>query len=85
MALLHRGNRYVEVPEHSVSYYMDKGYEVVDESGNVLQASMPIDKNALQKLVKDLRKENEELKAELKELKKPKKAPAEKTAKKKED
>lgn len=73
MALLHKGNRYVEVPEHSVSYYMNKGYEVVDKDGNVLQASIPVDKNALQKLVKDLRAENEALKAEIEKLKAPKK------------
>ena len=82
MALLHKGNRYVEVPEHSVSYYLDKGYNVEDEFGNVVQASLPTDKNSLQKMVKDLQKENEELKAELEKLK-AKKAPAKKTAEKK--
>lgn len=44
-----RANAILQVPEEWVDRYIDQGYNVIDEYGNVIQASIPKDLGTLQK------------------------------------
>lgn len=84
-----RANVYLRVPQDEVSRYIAKGYDVVDDKGNVLKASVPNDLGTLQKAfldknaeIKSLKAEIGALKEELSELKK-QAQPAKKTSNKK--
>ena len=41
--LMKKGGSFLRVPQVAVSRYMAKGYDVVDENGNILEASIPND------------------------------------------
>ena len=71
-----RGGSYLTIPALAVDRYVAKGYDVVDDAGNVLQSGTPNDvttlKIAYEKHVAEiarLKKEIEELKAQKKEIK----------------
>ena len=68
-----RGGSYLTIPALAVERYMAKGYDVVDNSGNVVQSGTPNDINILKRAyeqhveeIKELRKEIAELKSQLK-------------------
>lgn len=42
-----RGGSYLTVPANAVDRYLAKGYDVVDETDNVIKTSIPNDVNAL--------------------------------------
>jgi len=63
-----RGGSYLTIPELAIDRYMAKGYDVVDESGNVLQASIPNDINVLQTAYKQHISEIKALKERIAEL-----------------
>lgn len=74
-----RANVILRIPEDSVDRYLDQGYSVIDNYGNVIKASVPNDMGTLRKAyienaekIKRLEVEVEQLKAEL--LAKPKNA-----------
>lgn len=49
----------------TIQRYMDKGFSVIDASGNVIKEALPTDIGVLQAKVLELRKENEILKSKL--------------------
>lgn len=68
-----RANVILTVSEQQVDYYLSQGYNVIDEHGNVIKASMPKDLGTLQKAYADHVAEIEALKEEIRKLKEPKK------------
>lgn len=71
-----RGGSYLTIPAMAVERYMAKGYDVVDEAGNVLQGNIPNDINVLKNAYKEHIEEIKKLKEEIAQLKaKPKAEP----------
>ena len=71
-----RGGSYLRIPALAVERYMAKGYDVVDDAGNILQGSIPNDINILKRAYKEHVDEIKRLKEEIAELKaKPKAEP----------
>jgi len=63
-----RGNVVLRVPDYDVQRFIDQGYNLVDEKGNVIQASVPRDLGTLQKMYTEHIEEIKQLKAEIEEL-----------------
>lgn len=68
-----QGNVYLTINAEDVDRYMARGFDVVDEVGNVIKKSVPNDINVLKQAyeqhtaeIAKLREENESLKAQLK-------------------
>jgi hypothetical protein len=71
-----RGGSYLTIPFGAIERYKAKGYDVVDEKGNVIQSSTPNDVNILKRAYEEHVEEIKRLKAEIAELKsKPKPEP----------
>lgn len=64
-----RGGSYLRIPTSAVERYMAKGYDVVDEAGNVLQGNIPNDINVLKNAYKEHIEEIKKLKEEIAQLK----------------
>lgn len=64
-----RGGSYLTIPVNAVDRYMAKGYDVVNDNGDVLKASVPNDINALKRAYAQHLEEIAELKAEIAQLK----------------
>lgn len=71
-----RANVVLSVPEYDKANYLAKGYDILDEAGNVVEASMPNDVPTLQAKLNELIAENKQLKEQLAK----KSAPAKKKA-----
>ena len=76
MTYVKRANVVLEVKEESIQHYLDLGYDVLDEQGNVVMKAIPSDLGELRKFyvdgnarIKELEAECEEVKAELERLK----------------
>lgn len=52
-----RANVTLQVDEDQKDYYMERGYSVINSSGEVLEEAMPNDVGQLQLLVSELREE----------------------------
>lgn len=77
-----RANVVLQVSPQQVDYYINQGYNVINEQGEVIQASVPRDLGTLQKAFVENANTIESLQAEIADLKKKlKKA----TSKKKDD
>lgn len=77
-----RANVVLQVSPQQVDYYIGQGYNVINEQGEVIQASVPRDLGTLQKAFVENANTIESLQAEIADLKKKlKKA----TSKKKDD
>ena len=75
-----RANVVLNISESQLGYYMSQGYDVIDETGKVIQASVPTDVGTLQKAYFDhvneieaMKEEIEALKTEIESLKTPRK------------
>ena len=73
-----RANVVLYVEDYEVQHYLNLGYNVTDNYGNIIQAALPVNLGALQKafvehtqIIKDLEAEIERLKTELEKAKKP--------------
>ena len=64
-----RANVVLRVPEEWLDRYVDQGYDVIDDNGNVIKASIPKDLGTLQKAYIEHTQEIEELKRTIEELK----------------
>ena len=80
---MRRGGSYLHVPQDSVERYISKGYDVVDEDGNVIRGGNPNDvhslKTAYDKALERIKELEEEV-AQLKATDEKPKAPAKKKA-----
>lgn len=64
-----RANVILRVPEDDVQRFVGQGYNVIDDAGNVIQASVPKDLGTLQKAYVEQVQEIKKLKAEIENLK----------------
>lgn len=71
---IQRANVILRVPEDEVEKYYSKGYDILDNNGNVVKASVPNDLGTLQKAYIDRGIIIEELEREIADLKKQLKA-----------
>lgn len=49
MMYARKANRIRQVAEHEVEKYLDLGYDITDEAGNILKSAIPTDVSLLQK------------------------------------
>lgn len=63
-----RGNVVLHVFEEEKRHYLQMGYNVTDENGNILEESVPRDIGTLQRFYVDGKKKIAELEAKVKEL-----------------
>lgn len=68
--LMKKGGSFLRVPQGAVSRYMAKGYDVVDENGNILEASIPNDLVTLRAAYQNHLNEIAALKKRIEELEK---------------
>lgn len=77
--IVQRANVVLQISPQQVDYYLNQGYNVIDEMGNVIQKSIPRNLGELQKAYIDHVAEIESLKEEIRKLKEPKKTAKKKT------
>ena len=65
-----RANVVLQISPQQVDYYLNQGYNVINERGEVIQASVPRDLGTLQKAFVEDKNTIEALQAEIAELKK---------------
>ena len=68
--MMQRANVVLQISPQQVDYYLNQGYNVIDDSGNVIKASVPKDLGTLQKAFVENAEEIKNLKTEIAELKK---------------
>lgn len=75
MPFIQRANVILEVPEDSIDYYLDRGYNMIDANGKVLQEAVPTDLGTLKsayvsnkKLIEEKNKQIIDLQNEVKLL-----------------
>ena len=69
MAIVERGNVVLEVSDDDIQRYIDKGFNLTDGHGHILQEAIPNDIGALQKLVVTQKNEIDELKRQIEKYK----------------
>lgn len=72
MVTVQRGNVVLQVADDSVTKYMNLGYNVIDDKGNVIEECIPIDLGTLQKHFIESKKRIAELEEQLAQLQKKK-------------
>ena len=65
MAFVQRANVILEVKEEQVQRYVDNGYDVLDDSGNVVKKSIPRDVRTLQMAYVEQKQQIERMQAEI--------------------
>ena len=68
MARVERGNVVLHVKDYEVQHYVKLGYNVTDESGNIIKESIPTDVGTLQRAYIENMKRIEELENTIAEL-----------------
>lgn len=79
---IQRANVILRVSKEQLDYYMTQGYNLIDEQGHILKASVPKDLGTLQKAYVDHEAEIKALKEQITELNKKLNAKQQRTAKK---
>lgn len=64
-----RGNKVLRIEEYNIRKYVEQGYNIIGDAGEVLQSAVPTDINVLKKAYAQHVKEISELKAEVEALK----------------
>lgn len=72
MVTVQRGNVVLQVADDSVTKYMNLGYNVIDDKGNVIEECIPNDLGTLQKHFIESKKRIAELEEQLAQLQKKK-------------
>lgn len=77
MITIQRGNVVLDIKEQDKDYYIDLGYDVIDEKGNVIEKSLPKNVGLLTKMYREAtaeievyKKQIDDLQKEIKKLKK---------------
>lgn len=68
MKYVKRANVVLEVKDDSVPYYLNLGYDVIDNNGNVVQKAVPNDLGTLRKFYVEAKEKIEKLEARIAEL-----------------
>lgn len=66
--MVQRANVVLDISPEQLDYYMSQGYDVINDRGDVVQASVPRDLGTLQKLYTEHTEEIKQLKAEVEKL-----------------
>ena len=66
--IIQRANVILRVSKEQLDYYMTQGYNLIDEEGHILKASVPKDLGTLQKAYVDHEAEIKVLKEQIAEL-----------------
>lgn len=69
MARIRRANVLLDVKDDEVGYYLNLGYDLLDDNGKVAKEAIPNDLHTLQKHYIDSNKKIAELEAEIAKLK----------------
>jgi len=69
MAIVQRANVYLEVSDNLLDYYVGIGYNVLDDNGNVIRATVPTDLATLQNAYREHEAKIKELEATIEMLK----------------
>lgn len=70
MAKVRRANVILTIKDSEVERYLDLGYDIIDEMGNVIRESIPTDVGTLRRAFVEHTKTIADLKAEIDNLKK---------------
>jgi len=84
MAFVQRANVVLEIKDDQVERFLDQGYDVIDEAGNILQKSVPQDIGTLRKAYVEHIEEIKQLKGQIKKLQSSKSPSSRKSTTKKE-
>ena len=68
MAYVQRANVVLEIKDESIQYYLDLGYNVIDNNGKVIVSAVPSDLGELRKFYVEGHTKIEELTAKINEL-----------------
>ena len=68
MKYVKRANVVLEVKDDTVPYYLNLGYDVIDDTGKVIQKSIPQDLGSLRKFYIEANAKIEKLEARIAEL-----------------
>lgn len=68
--IVQRANVVLRISPQQVDYYLSQGYNVIDENGNIVKASVPKDLGTLQKAFVEHTAQIDALKEEIAKLKK---------------
>lgn len=69
MAIVKRANVRLRVPKEEADKYVSRGFDVINEKGEVIKASTPTDISSLKVAYSRVLKENAKLKEEIEKLK----------------
>lgn len=72
--MVQRANVVLSISPEDKEKFMEQGYSVIDEKGNVIEYAMPTDVPTLQKLVRELESAVKLKDEEIASLKKPRKS-----------
>ena len=64
-----KGNKILTISESEMQRYLDLGYSIKDDAGNLISRAIPVDMSSMRIELNRLIKENEALRAEIAELK----------------
>lgn len=64
-----RGNKVLRIEEYNIHKYVEQGYNIIGDAGEVLQSAVPTDINVLKKAYNQHVEEISKLKAEVEALK----------------
>lgn len=68
MVKIQRANTILDIDDEDVSKYVNLGYNVIDDKGNIIQEAIPNDVGVLQRAYIEHRRKIEHLENEIKEL-----------------
>ena len=68
MLYAQQGNRVKRIREDDIQYWVEKGYTIITETGQIVQETIPVDVNSLRLGYKQKEEEIEALKAQIDEL-----------------
>lgn len=68
MVKIQRANTILDIDDEDVSKYVNLGYNVIDDKGNIIQEAIPNDVGVLQRAYIENKRKIEHLENEIKEL-----------------
>lgn len=68
MLYAQQGNRVKRIREDDIQYWVEKGFTIITETGQIVQETIPVDVNSLRLGYKQKEEEIEALKAQIDEL-----------------
>lgn len=70
MIIVRRGNVRLRVQDQDKQYYIDQGYDVLNDKGKIIEKALPKDTGQLTKMYLEARAEADKYKQQIEDLKK---------------